>query len=191
MSCTQGISAAINNDCDYTPKAGTEVILTAFNRGDIATTTVDGSNRNLITAITLESGKQAYTITGFKKSSNSGHDIVVGENLPDLYKQYISIQPWGIDSATVNELDNLSDLVIIVENKNKGVDGDGAFEIYGLETGLYKSSDTRRVNDNNGIQTIEMTTQDGEDSTVSRHVFFDTDYATTAAAVTALLTPAP
>ena len=44
--------------------------------------------------------------------------------------------------------------------------------------------------DNNAIQSIEMTTQDGEDSTVSRHVFFDTDYATSLAALVALETPA-
>lgn len=190
MGCILGISSDINNDCDLRPVAGLETTLTAFNREDIDTVTYDGTNSHLVTAITLKTTKQAYTITGFKRSSNSGHDLTVNEFAPDSYKHYISIQPWGIDADTVKQLDDLADLVIITENKNKSDAGDGTFEIYGLETGLYKSSDTRRVNDNLGAGTIELTNQDGEDASVSRHVFYDTDYATSALAVTALLTPA-
>ena len=96
--------------------------------------------------------------------------------------------PWGLTGAEVEALDNLGDVVVIVENKQKGVAGDGAFEIYGLETGLHKSADTRRTNDNLGVQSIELTTRDGEDAAVSRHVFFKTDYAATKALVEALLT---
>ena len=191
MACTKGIAKDIINDCDYTPIAGLEATQVAFNRSDISTVTYDATNKNLVTAITLKSGTQAYSIEGFKKSSNAGYDLTVNEATPDTYKQYASIQAWGIDAETINALDNLSDIVIISENKNNGVDGDGKFEINGLETGLYKSSDSRRANDNLGIATIELTTQDGEDATVSRHVFFDTDLATTSAAVTALLTPVP
>lgn len=190
-NCLQGIALDIINDCDFTPRAGLETTQTVFNRADIDTITYDVSNKNLVTAITLKSGTQAYNIVGFKNSNNAGHDLVVNENAPDSYKQFFSPQVWKIDAETVKALDNLADIVVITENKNKGNAGDGAFEIYGLETGLYKSSDTRRTNDNLGIQTVELTTQDGEDSSVSRHIFFDTDYATTAAAVVALLTPVP
>lgn len=188
MSCVKGITANIINDCDYQPKGGVEETVYAFNRSDIDTITYNATNKHIVEDITLASGKLAYTIKGFKKSSNAGYDMTVNENLPDTFKQYFSFQPWGNDAATVKALDNLSDLVIVTESKNKGVSGNGAFEIFGLETGLYKSSDSKRANDNNGIPTIEMTTQDGEDASVSRHILFDTDYATTKAILVGLLT---
>ena len=145
MGCTTGISADLINDCDtQTPVAGLEVKAWALNRTDISTITYDGSNGNEVSAITMLSTKQAWVLQGFKKSQNAGHDIVVAEDIPSRYKQFFSFKPWGVDADVVEDLDDLEDLVIIVENKNKGISGDGAFEIYGLETGLYKSADTRR-----------------------------------------------
>ena len=81
--------------------------------------------------------------------------------------------------------------VIIVKRKNKGADGNGPFQIYGLQTGLYKSSDTMRANTASGKRIIELTNQTEEESTVSYHVFYDTDYATTKGAVEALLGDEP
>jgi len=93
-----------------------------------------------------------------------------------------------VDADTIEALDNLSDLVIVVERKNKGLAGDGAFMILGLETGLYKSADASRLNADSGKRIIEMTNQAEEESTVSNHVFYDTSYSASKAALEALLT---
>ena len=186
-NCNFGIAADILKDCSAPPTAGVEAVAYAFNRSDIDSVTYDQSNPRLVTAITLADGAKAYKIENFKKEIDAGFDLVTSETNIDKFNQYVKFEPWGIDSGTVKALDELSDLVVIVERKNKGKDGDGAFQIYGLQTGLYKSSDTMRANTASGKRIIEMTNQAEEESTVSYHVFFDTDYATTKAAVEALL----
>ena len=186
-NCNFGIAADILKDCAAPPTAGAEMFAYAFNRRDIDSVTYDQSNPRLVTAITLADGAKAYKIENFKKEIDAGFDLVTSDTNIDKFNQYVKFEAWGIDSDTVKALDELSDLVIIVERKNKGADGDGAFQIYGLQTGLYKSSDTMRANTASGKRIIELTNQAEEESTVSYHVFFDTDYATTKAAVEALL----
>jgi hypothetical protein len=186
-NCNFGIAADILKDCAAPPTAGVEAVAYAFNRSDIDSVTYDQSNPRLVTGITLRTGAKAYKIENFKKEIDAGFDLVTSDTNIDKFNQYVKFEAWGIDSDTVKALDELSDLVIIVERKNKGADGDGAFQIYGLLTGLYKSSDTMRANTASGKRIIELTNQAEEESTVSYHVFFDTDYATTKAAVEALL----
>src|SRR5690554_6457718 len=186
-NCNFGIAADILKDCSAPPTAGAEMIAYAFNRREIDSVTYDQSNPRLVTAITLADGAKAYKIENFKKEIDAGFDLVTSDTNIDKFNQYVKYEAWGIDSDTVKALDELSDLVVIVERKNKGADGDGAFQIYGLQTGLYKSSDTMRAITASGKRIVELTNQAEEESTVSYHVFFDTDYATTKAAVEALL----
>lgn len=185
-NCLDGIKANILNQCDDAPVGGLEINAWVFNRADL-TATVDGTNKNLVTSLAVASGKQGYKIQGFKRNLNAGHDIVVSETNVDKYTHYFNFQAWMLDSDAVNNLDGLSDLVVVVERLNKMNSGDGAFKVYGLDTGLYKSTDTERANDLDGNRNIEMTSQAGEEPTVSSHIYFDTDYATSLAALDALL----
>ena len=186
-NCNFCIAADILKDCSAPPTAGAEAVAYAFNRSDIVSVTYDQNNPRLVTAITLADGAKAYKIESFKKETDAGFDLVTSDTNIDKYNQYVKFEAWGIDSDTVKALDELSDLVIIVERKNKGADGNGAFQIYGLLTGLYKSSDTMRANTASGKRIIELTNQAEEESTVSYHVFYDTDYPTTKGAAEALL----
>lgn len=181
-----GIYADILNDCTKPPIGGVEEVVILFNRKDIATVTY-GATPSLVEDIVLKVGKKAYQHKAFKKSSNGGHELSVLEDMPDHYKQKFSLVAWGIDTATIEALDNLSDIVAVVEMKNKGAAGDGAYQIFGLQTGLYKSTDARTFNDKMGNRSIELSNLAGEESTVSSHVFFKTDYATTKALVDSLL----
>lgn len=189
-NCLDGIAANIINDCENAPIGGLEVKAWVFNRADLSGT-LDPTNKNLITALSVASTKQGYYIQGFKKTLNAGHDIVVSETNVDKYTHYFNFQAWLLDATAINNLDGLADLVVVVEGLNKMTDGDGAFQVYGFDTGLYKSTDTRRANDIDGNRNIEMTSQAGEEPLVSNHVFFDTDYATTKAALDALLSVQP
>ena len=186
-NCNFGIAADILKDCSAPPTAGVEAVAYAFNRSDIDSVTYDQSNPRLVTAITLADGAKAYKIENFKKEIDAGFDLVTSDTNIDKFNQYVKFEAWGIDSDTVKALDELSDLVIIVERKNKGADGNGAFQIYGLQTGLYKSSDTMRANTASGKRIIELTNQAEEESPVSYHVLHDTDYPTTKGVVEALL----
>lgn len=186
-NCLDGIKAAVLNECGSAPIGGLEINAWVFNRSDL-TATVDGTNKNLVTDLSVAVTKQGYKIQGFKKNLNAGHDIVVSETNIDKYTHYFNFQAWMLDAEAVNNLDGLSDLVVVVERLNKMNSGDGAFKIYGLDTGLYKSSDTERANDIDGNRNIEMTSQAGEEPTVSSHILFKTDYATTKSLLDGLLT---
>lgn len=185
-NCLDGIGLDILNDCENKPIGGTEVNAWLFNRSEISGTR-DVANRNLYTALTVPVGKRGYRLKGFKKNIDAGFDLVVSEDAPDSYTHYFAFQAWLQDALSTQGLDALSDIVVVVEGLNKMSDGDGAFVMFGFDTGLYKSSDTRRFNNLNGNRVIEMTSQAGEEPGVSQHIVYNTDEATTRAMLDALL----
>lgn len=185
-NCTGVLAGDIINDCTKKPIGGLESLIYLFNRADISGT-ISPTNRNLLTDLVVAATKKGYKYEGFKKTANAGFDLVVSDNLPDAYTQTLSLTVWGIDSATVKALNDLNDVVVVVENKNKGNAGDGAFEVYGFETGLHKTSFTKRSNDNGGTFTLELASQAGEESSVSHHIYYETSYSVSKAALDALL----
>lgn len=190
MSCLEGISANIVNSCASQPKLGLVNRGWIINRNDIGTITAD-TDPQLITAITLKAGgKKAYTFTAYRQDVDAGFDLVVSENLPEAYKHYFKLEPWDENSAQVSNLDNMEDIVVIVEREGAKLrnSGDGAFQVYGLKYGLFKSSATGRANNNNGVPVYEFTSRDGQEEDYSKYIFYATDYATTLTALTALET---
>ena len=185
MTCTTKLAKAIANTCDNKPSAGLEVKAWAINRAD-ATFTLDGSVLTKCTAITMAGVTVAYPITAVKKEMNVGADGVVADNMPDLFKHYFSFQPYSRAAADIQALDNMTDIVIVAELK--GTKGEGSFVIFGLETGLHKSSMSFHANDNHGVPTYEFMTRDGEEEKYSRYVFWHTDYATSLSDLVALET---
>lgn len=185
MACTTGISAAILSDCSTKGTAGLEVEAYMFNRNAL-TITYDGSTANLITDLANIGAGKGYKITGYKKNMNAGSDGVVAEDKPDSWKHYFSFKQYEVAAAKVLNVDNINDVVVFVESKNKPSNGDGVFIGYGCKFGLYKSSDTHRSNDNNAERAIELTSMDGGEEPYSRYVLLDTDYATTKALLESL-----
>lgn len=188
--CLAGITAAITNDCAKQPVRGLVPKAWIGNRGDF-TFTVDGTNSNLITAIVNASTKQFYPITAYRQDIDAGFDLLVAENIPEKYAHYFKLEPWDENADQIKNLDGFEDIVVIVEREGgESKDtGDGAFQIYGLERGLYKSSATFRANDNEGIPVYEFISREGQQESKSKYIFFDTDYATTLAAAVLLETP--
>ena len=192
MGCLTGITAEIANSCTKQPKLGLVGKAWAINRADIATTTEDNSTATLITGITLAAGgKQAWPITAYRQDIDAGFDLVSSETMPESYKHYFKVEPWDENSAQILNLDNMEDIVVIVERVGNSTkdSGDGAFQIYGLRNGLFKSSASGRANANNGVPTYEFTSRDGQEEDHSKYIFFDTAYATTLAALVTLETP--
>jgi len=185
-ACTPLISADILNDCANKPQAGAEQVAYVFNRADI-TATLDVANTNLATDLVVAVTKQGYKLTGFRKNLNAGSDVVVSETSPKKWNQFFSFFGWNVEADEVNNLDNIDDLVIVYESKAKGASSEGAFHMLGYNTGLYVSADTKRVNDNDGARSLELTNLAGEESPVSEHIVLDTDYATTLALLEALM----
>lgn len=189
MGCTGGIAKAIVSDCTTQGVGGLEVTAYIFNRNDIDITySAVADKENQITDISNAVGVKGYSITGVKKLLNAGHDIVVADDRPNSYTHYFSFQGFEFLTEDIRNLDDLDDLVVIVESKDKNDTGDGVFRAYGCKYGLYKTTDTRRANDASGARSIELSSLEGQGEPYSHYVYLDTDYATTLAALVDLVT---
>lgn len=188
MGCESGIVKNITSNCTTHKTGGLEVNAYIINRADFEPT-FDSAQKNLINNVSCASGKQAYLLKGVNKNLNAGHDMVKAEGFTNTYNHYFSFKQFEVLAEDIENVDNIDDVVVIVETKNKNETGEGVFIAYGVKGGLHKSSDSLRHNADNGTRSIEMTSEDQESELFSHYVVFDTDYATTKAAVEALLTP--
>lgn len=190
MGCTSGISKTITSNCTTAGTGGIEVKAWIGNRARFTPTySPTAGKENVVTALTPTAGTDVlYPILGVKKLLNCGHDRVVQDARPDLYKHFFSFQGFELTQAALMNFDAMADIFVVVELKDKQTGGDGTFEIFGLTHGLYASTDTRRANDLNGARNMEFTSMDGQEEIYSSHVFLDTNYATSLAALVALET---
>lgn len=186
MGCIIGISKDITSDCSTSLSGGLEVEAWIFNRDEL-TPTYDVAEDNLLTSLAMVGVATGFKLTGVKKLLNCGHDIVVSEDRPDKYKHFFSFQGFEILAEDWRNLDDINDVVVVVELKDKNDTGEGVFQVLGLKKGLWKSADTQRSNDINGARNIEMTSLDGQEEPFARYVLLDTDYATTRALLEGLL----
>jgi len=193
MSCLTKIAAVITNLCTSVPAKGLCVKGWILNRADITWT--GGSGTPLVTAGANAVGKQAWSITAVKHEMNAGAEAVIADNLPGLFIHRVTIQLYERDEDAIKNIDNMSDVVIILEleggEKVADLYTEGKFIILGFGSGLHKVSATWKALDNHGIPTYEFATREGEEEKYSRYVFWpvaDT-YAAAAAALLALETP--
>lgn len=182
MGCLEGITKAITNECTNRPAAGLEPLAWVLNRGTFTPTTT----LNVVSNIVNIGAATSFLVTMAKKEVNVGADLISADNLPDLFSNYFSIQPYERDAESLSNIENMDDIVIIVELK--GPKEEGKFVIYGLESGLHKNTSSWRANDNFGLPTYEFATREGETETYSKYVLWDTDYDTTLTIIEGLLT---
>ena len=193
MSCLAKIAAVITNLCTSVPAMGLTVKGWIFNRADITWT--GGAGTPLVTAGANGSGKQAWSITAVKHEMNAGADAVVADNLPGLFIHSVTIQPYERDEDAIKNIDNMSDVVIVLEleggEKVADLYTEGKFIILGFENGLHKVAATWKSLDNHSIPTYEFASREGEEEKYSRYVFWPVagTYAAAAAALLALETP--
>lgn len=180
MACTSGISKAITSNCTTTKNGSLEVVAYVFNRLNV-TLTFDGTKGNLITNMANVGSNVGYKLTGVKKLLNAGHDVVVAADRPNKYKHIFEFQQFERLAEDILNVDNMQDVIIVAEAKDKSTTGEGVFFVYGAKHGLYVSADTMRHNDANGARKITLETMEGEEEEYSEFILFKTDYATTKA----------
>jgi len=187
MACDSGIEKNIISNCTNQPIGGLEATAYIMNRLEFDPT-FDVTNPSKITAFTPVGSAVAFTIKGVKKNMNAGHDLVSADDMADRFSHYFNFKGFEVDAASIENLDAVNDVVVVVEYKNKPSDGDGIFVAYGVGSGLYKTADTKRANDANGTRNIELASMDQQPENYSQYNVLDTDYATTKAMLEALLT---
>ena len=195
-SCVDRLVKDVISNCSTVGNGGLETLVWLLNRSD-ATFTFDATNPNKITAITMAATTKAYQAKGVEKLFDAGHDIVVAENRPNKWSHHFLLQQFEMLSTDIGNLDNAEDLVAIVERKDKttsatNTTGEGTFIAYGVKCGLYTTKDTSRANANSGARDLEFASMAGQEEPSSSYVVVigsPATYATTKAALTALLTP--
>lgn len=177
MACTDSIVKDIISNCTNQPNGFLEVKAWIFSREAFANAiTYDSTHPNKITSIASVTGEQCYTLTGVKKMLNAGHDVVTADDRADKYTHYFNFHQFEIAAEDIHNIDNLKDVFVVVQRKDKGTDGDGTFVAYGVQNGLWKSTDTRRSNDVNGARNLELTSLGGSEENYSEYTVLSTDY---------------
>lgn len=192
--CTDSLVKNIISTCVTSGSGGLEVKAWLFNRNDLSIT-YDATTPNLITDLANVGAAVGYTVTGVKKLLNAGHDIVVADDRPNKYTHYFGLQQFETAVADINNVDQMDDIIVVVESKDKAEDADGVFIAYGVKKGLWKSTDTQRANDINGARNLELTSLSGQEEPYSRYVVLapetvpadGTGYANTLALLNGLL----
>lgn len=182
-------------NCGSKPIGGVKSRLYLINSADIASVTYDSTNPLIVTAMTLATGKQAWTWDVFKR--NHKPKAEQKDNDYGSYYQHslVSYIPeW--DNATKIQVEQLANgyYVAIVENLQNNTDA--AFEIYGLKSGI-RSQDgaIRDLGANEGIMTLTLSNdadmfEDHLPASFAVAVSSVYSYTATKAAVVALVTPA-
>lgn len=193
MTICGKISANLAIDCDHPLQAGTEDTLILINRSDIASTTRNGSNAEIIENIILATGTTGYVWQGQNNSISAKSSLVKLKHF-SRWSHEIECLVFGADASAKEQLQKLKDgdVSAIVYNKFKGNAGNAAFEIYGFDAGLKVESIERDLMsaDTQGAYTIKlMSNKDTGLEPFQPKTIFKTDYATTLAVVEGLYTP--
>jgi len=193
LSICGEISANILISCLFPIQAGTEDTLILLNRTDIVSTTRNGSNLQIVENIILASGASGYAYQGMNNSHKPKFNVVkVGPF--KRWSHQIDFMAFGVLADSKEQMQKLKDgdIVAIVYNKFKGISGNGAFEIYGLDAGLKIETIERDVTNQETQGAFAISLMSDADTGLEPFppkTLFITNYATTLAVVDGLYTP--
>ena len=168
-SCNKKVVASIVNACKSTK--GLKEKAWIFNRTDF---TFNKTN-NTVTSIAKIGSVVAFTATGYKDYLNAGHDGVIAENMPTMFTHKWMASLTAETAAARANIDNADDIVVVVESN------DGSLLCYGVDYGLWKTSQAQMANDNTGLTAVEFASREG--MTEAYSVYF---YTGTKASLVAL-----
>lgn len=152
----------IANKCR--PVAGLKSKIWLFNRVDFALTKV----ANTVTAIAKIGAVVGYTAQGTKSWANAGHDGAIFENLCTAFIHKLMANLTVGTAAQQANIDQADDLVAVVEGN------DGVLYVLGVDYGLWKTSQSNMLNDNNALTAVEFTSRAGMEEEYSMYFYTGT-----------------
>ena len=189
MSCS-GIFSGSLVSCSDPLAVGIEQRLFLANLEDVASFTFDSTDSNMVTAITMETGKTFFEFEGLKQSISCQSEFVP-KPFSTAYRHQIDFSCFDVSASQRRNLEAMvfQPQVAITFGPNDSSLGNGAFEIHGINAGLEVVTNIRIPADNEtgGAYRVQLATPDagGIESQLPT-VFFNTDYATTLTALVAL-----
>ena len=196
MANCSGIFQSQTISCDDPLVAGVVQRLFVANLEDIATKTYSAvaGEENVITAITMKSGKAFFELAGVNQTISAQTDIVRG-TLATSYKHTVGVSVFEVDNVSVLNVQAMAykPQVAIVLGVDDSSLGNGAFQMFGVSAGMDVAANTRINGDTDTgaawVLSLE-TPESGRTEPTLPELVWSTNYATTLALVEALKTPA-
>lgn len=183
----------ITQDCDNPMIAGAKDRLLLGNFDEILSVTRTGGNHLIVEDITLVSGGARMFQYDGKNNSNEPSFALVIKDFAEVYEHTLKFKVFLNDGGTKQELESMAKgrVFAISENNHIGPDGNSAFEVLGLETGLVLTVHTRDTADDatQGAHNLELKSSAKSPEPHVPAAFFLTNFAITKALVDALLVP--
>jgi len=189
------VCKAIDNDilfsCNDPLSEGVKDEYYIFNHADIVSYTVDPTNPLVVTGLVLATGASGFKWQGFNGSNEPSFELVKKTFSPPKYKHIVKPKIFSNDPATkyqLYKLDN-SRVVVVHQNNTKGTNGNQAFEVYGLDSGLIVDVHTRDLAnaDLAGGHEVEIASQDNALEPYPVKTFWDTTFAASLAKILSYL----
>ena len=191
MSSCGKISANILIDCDNPLTGGVNDRLILVNKDDWDQATITPGSGNVIANIVMATAAVGFKFEG-KNNSVEPRQALVKQRYAEVYDHEVTFKVFTADSDTKEQLEKLAKgkVVAIVENNWKGDDGKGAFEAYGVETGLFLQELERTLADADTQGAYNLVLRSSEQSKESHlpATIWSSSYAITKGIVDALLT---
>lgn len=187
--CPKLVADNIAANCEKPIYPGLENLAYIINKEDIASVTYSGTNPHIVTAIALNTGVKAFKIYNPVKTPLDGTQSAFAEgdvtNKVDNTLQFIVLDD-GPKSAKdiVDGLLN-GEFVVVFAHKWENTATDNKFQIFGLHTGLKMTAGTAAYTAADGDGGMVVTLTETGATTYGMY-FFDTDIATSRAALEAL-----
>jgi len=184
LDCTSKLTADIEKDCLNKPQAGIEVNAVLINFDDIDRTlsVIDATNPLLLTNLALNSPETGFSLEGIKQVQGISYELVLKEDSFDGFKHTFSgviLSPTVANKESLDEMNNGSRFVVVVEKKYKGAVKAEAFEVLGWDNGLVKTEETYNSKESDGVTKFTLSSPDGMEEGFAPRTLLETDYATT------------
>ncbi len=191
MAVCEKLTAGIAYDCANPPSGGVNDRLILLNFSDVdGNVTYDVTNPTLVTNIALVAPAVGFVFEGVNNSNEPRSAMVKGRYV-NGYDHEVRFKCFDNSPAAKLQLSKLDGalVVAVVQNNRKGTDGNSAFEVYGLQTGLRLQELERILADAETQGAYNLLVRNDEISRPSTlpHTLWDTDFATTLAIVNGLL----
>lgn len=197
MACENICAKVLNNslyDCDNKSIGGIEQTIKLVNRCDIISSewTVNNSLSPIDCSheITNWSGADpaslnAVTIQGIPGKQLLSFDTSWADtDFGTYYTHLVNLFGQGVTRDTICNLKALgegAEVVAFIEQKNKGVNGESAFWVFGWYTGLKLADGNINSSENNGNAVYSLTSKEPDLEPYPQLSLLMTDYATTKA----------
>ena len=186
-----------NEEIDCTNPLSVGVIQRALiaNRDDVASITysIVAGEENVVTGITMKSGKQFFEFEGVNESI-SWQEELVRRPTSNGYKMTLDLSVFGVGNSSLLNMMAMAykPQIAIVYGVDDTSLENGAFSLLGVDVGLDLLTNIRIPSsvETGGASVLQLATPDtGGDEKILAPVIWSTDYQTTLALVNALLIP--